>query len=241
MVEKLVNTLPEYYIPEETGYEWGMNKKIVHFIISARPYTDNERERERKHPDDDSNSSNVGLPENSIIFGATRKVRDNDADKVEDICREAIAIANERSVIPPSEFTPIDISYSEQCWIVVELDHRINWQFSRGDVACTQKVTNIGPESGDNFYLRHVCLGPDGEYYCHPTVVREECRVLFFGMAFRKKANKHEIPNPGGFPMNFRVEFYQDLGKESDRPCRILQIVLDPDVGNDGNEQIPPP
>lgn len=137
----------------------------------------------------------------------------------------AMDVAGQEGLIPSGRppKTPYDIGLDRQSWVLVELDSELkNWQFTPGFVGCTTKDA----ANGDDFGLRHV----------YPTsvepgpIARDGCRVLFFGMAKRKKGASRYF--------NLHVEFLQKNPNDPANPHR-LQVIFDPDVKNEGGFDVP--
>lgn len=123
--------------------------------------------------------------------------------------------------------SPFDITVSRPCWVVVELDAKIeNWQFATGERGVTTKA-----ESDRNCSLRHVY--DDGAQAAGERVSRDGCRVLYFGVVARDAAN---TPNCGEL-FNFHTEF---LMEEDDGHGHVVQkrlnVIFDPDVKNEGTK-----
>lgn len=131
--------------------------------------------------------------------------------------------------------TPLDFGVSKQTWVVIELDAAINWRFAQGVKACKSKEkdkdTHGDGKKGHNLLLRHVYDRRVEEKTDDGKIDAEPCRIIFFGVA-------HRGPKYAKHLFNFKVEFFQkDLKTGKDV---VLPLVLDPDVGNEGEDSIPP-
>lgn len=123
--------------------------------------------------------------------------------------------------------SPFDITVGRQCWVVVELDEKIeNWQFATGERGVTTKV-----ESDRNCSLRHVYA--NGAEQAGARIPRDGCRVLYFGVVAREAAN---TPHCGEL-FNFHTEF---LVEEPDEQGQLvkkrLNVIFDPDIKNEGTK-----
>jgi hypothetical protein len=127
--------------------------------------------------------------------------------------------------------SPLDISVTQQCWVVVELGASFNnWQFTVDDYGCTTKAK----PNDRNLGLVHVYNDKDDPLGDVGGVVREAgCRVLYFGVRERGRKNSTNSDNPDSDGFNFHIEFVQSNG--------TTRIIIDPDVKNDSdNNPIPP-
>lgn len=127
--------------------------------------------------------------------------------------------------------SPLDLhGIKDQCWVLIRLDPAVNWQFTVGEKPCTLKDEDL---KGSNISLRHVFAGDstvhDGE------VALDGCRTIFFGVVQRAKRTSSSTAGPASCFVNLNVEFLQS---DSDGPKR-LQIIVDPDVPNDGTDGFP--
>jgi hypothetical protein len=121
----------------------------------------------------------------------------------------------------PNEFmpSPLDLhGIDDQCWVLIRLDPAVNWQFTKGEKPCTLKKEDL---RGSNISLRHV-FAKDRKVY-EDEVLHDGCRTIFLGVVQRAG---HE-----SCAVNLNIEFVQ--GGER------LQIIVDPDVPNDGNDAFP--
>jgi hypothetical protein len=123
--------------------------------------------------------------------------------------------------------SPFDITVKRPCWVVVELDEKIeNWQFATGERGATTKA-----ESDNNCYLRHVY--DDGAQVAGKLIPRDGCRVLYFGVVARDAANTAN----GGELFNFHTEFLMEEDNGSGKPVKKrLNVIFDPDVKNEGTK-----
>lgn len=133
------------------------------------------------------------------------------------------------------ENSPFDIHIEEQCYVVLILDHDLNWQFTPN----SRGVTTKRFYGSDNFGLTFVIPnGPNSVKFSDPKKVRSvpisECRQLYFSAARRRPDCVPEIPgynSKQGF--NFHIEFFVE---ELDRR---LPTIFDPTVPNSGGASFP--
>jgi hypothetical protein len=158
-------------------------------------------------------------------------------DELVEYCKGLAINGTERQ--PLAIESPLDmVVRDDQCWLIIELDQAINWSFARDSRACTSKHGdpdhNAG-KKGHNLWLRHVYkTGAVLEKTTKDDAGADGCRVLFFGVAHRGHPRHNTTPH---HYFNLKIEFFQE---EANRML-FLPVVLDPDVGNDGHDEIPPP
>lgn len=136
-------------------------------------------------------------------------------------------VAANPTVIPHqmSEMTPYDINPTERCYLLLELDQSINWQYTPLGRGVTAKADAFDHE---NYGLRFV---PDrGRVQPAGALAPPCCHVLYFGLLRRKKVDG--IIERG---FNFEIEFYQT----SDGALRRLPTIFDPNVPNTGGSEFP--
>lgn len=119
--------------------------------------------------------------------------------------------------------TPFDINPTERCYVLLELDHRFNWEFSPGRLGVTPKEAGFDRENYGLTYANAEGLVEAGD----AAVVPDGCRVLYWAILWR---TAHE---PRGF--DFHVDFYQE---ERGRILR-MPTIFDPGVPNTGGAGIP--
>lgn len=118
--------------------------------------------------------------------------------------------------------TPFDIGINQQCYIIIELDRRHNWHFSKKFKAIAQKITNNnGHEDGDVFHVSSITRShfPD-------PLVSENCTIAYFGV--KSRGSPHEARE-----YDVRVRFNQDN--------YAVELNIDPDIPNTGAAPFPPP
>lgn len=116
-------------------------------------------------------------------------------------------------LIPPPG--PIDIVVEQACYVVIELDSAIDWQFRSGGAGVTAKADY----SDDNCELRHV--NADGTITVDAPG-KNGCRIIYFSVVRRQNG----VDDRQHF--NLHVEFPQAAGYNS------IEIIIDPDVPNNG-------
>ncbi len=116
--------------------------------------------------------------------------------------------------IHPVPVKPADIYVGCPCYVVIELDPALDWQFRKG----VPGIGLLGPHSADNAELRHVMgdgsiVGPEG-----PTA--DGCRMIYFKAGARREY-EHQT---------FRCMFERSA-KGTLEPDQV-----DPDIPNDGGK-----
>jgi len=242
-----------YVINPTTEYAWNP-KFIRHAVLTIDGRAAAVAREGPKDP-----TTNATLPISALVCTASFSDYTPPTD-FSAMCRFAVDIANGTSTAQPTASSTVDpasfdIPVYDQCWLVIELDGDINWRFAPVNatleaeianpslnVACTQKHNDRGPRRYDNFSLQHVCLQESGKYACSATISKgDDCRVIFFGVAYRRGSDPNQSPNPGSFSINLCVELYQDVDKTTQTPTRTIRLTIDPDVPNDGSNQFPNP
>lgn len=168
--------------------------------------------------------------------------------------------------LTPSK-TPYDINVTEQCYVILLLDPRINWRFTTGGRGVTTKAFHGTDNFGVRFATREK---PDSDEssvaYSNPSNhfgAPADCHVLYFAVARRR----HDaVPPQEGYSskqsFNFHMEFVwpealtvPGLPEESQAdaiitlgdevkiwkylPERTMPTVFDPDVPNSGGASFP--
>jgi hypothetical protein len=121
--------------------------------------------------------------------------------------------------------SPFDIIITKQCWVVIEIDSKIeNWQFAKENHGVTTKF-----DSGRDCYLRHVEGGDvqsAGEY-----IKGDGCRVLYFGVFSRDGKGAPDASEL----FNFHTEFLtRDIA--NGEITKRLNVIFDPDIKNEGTK-----
>lgn len=130
--------------------------------------------------------------------------------------------------------TPFDINPSEMCFLVMELDPLMNWEFTPGSLGVTTK--HIEPKDEDS-YLCYVTKDKvvkptDPEY---SQGIPKNCRVIYWSIHKRKY---HLGKISRGF--NFYVDFLQN-SKSPDGTIteHRMPTIFDPNVPNTGGSEFP--
>lgn len=127
--------------------------------------------------------------------------------------------------------TPWDINPQGQCYLVLELDSQINWEYGRGSRAVASKA--FYPEENANLVVvdaRGLLHGPADDL----VVPSPGCRVLYFHLVMRQPQ-----PPPNGTverSFNFIVDF---LFEDSSGRRVYLPTIFDPTVPNSGGASFP--
>ncbi|MFL5297948.1 MAG: nucleotide synthetase [Phenylobacterium sp.] len=217
-------------LPEATTFRWTGPKPVYHFLLTIRtsPVPQGRTPRDGETPQ-------------TVKFHAIRQDDpDHPSAKVKDfeaMCAYAKQLATSpRFTGRTAPLTPIDLNVDRQCWVLIELDRKINWRFSREYLACTTKEPEPpypdkphGLRSGYNLCLRYAYS--NGEVVRFPSEAKRNavCRFIFFGVVHRDQGV--------GQRFNLFVEFHQKDG----RVLKVLPTLLDPDVPNDGTNEFPSP
>lgn len=214
-------------IPETTTIRWEGKKPIRHFVFSLRQ---SKNKNIRKNH----------LPQHSLVLfkedhTPNPKVTANTAD---DVIPFAKSLAARTTPLPDKDAGPIDLPITEQCWVVLELEDDINWRFSSTQPAVTTKApeTPLAPNKiGLNANLRYVydddahtvvddpAKGPEGA----------NCRIVYFRVVGRAKDKVQG--------MNFVVELYPVADKNGVVVGKVIPLIIDPDVPNEGGPGYPSP
>jgi hypothetical protein len=123
------------------------------------------------------------------------------------------------------EVSPLDIAVDRPCWVVIEIDKRIeNWQFAQGERGLTTKS-----DSDRNCHLRHIEEGRVQQ--AGAPISGDGCRVLYFGVVAR---DGRGTPDASEL-FNFHTEFL--TGTRVDGKWQVekrLNVIFDPDIKNEG-------
>lgn len=156
----------------------------------------------------------------------------SESDTAEDLAGMSNYAASKVGTHVGSQFreSPLDIKVTQQCWLLIQLDPDKNWQFTPGQVPCTLKEEDL---YGRNIQLRHV-FSKNGKAI-KGAVSDGGCQTIFFGVVQRGPVEGEVKPDPGRCGINLNVEFVQLDGTVAKK----LQLIIDPDVPNDGGTTIP--
>lgn len=232
-----------YGIPEYTAVPWvHEHKPIRHYVLTVQSREDpkerRRREREKNHQGADDCEGNsvqdavVAL--RHLHFEARQRVNEDLVSGLGHMTDYA------RRYLPPElprgvGESPLDMGVEEQCWLLVQLDPAINWQFAKGEFPCTLKEPDL---TGRNMLLRHVY--DDKTDYSGP-VKEDGCKTMFFAVAQRDKKDTSEPYGAWRCFVNFNVEFIQTDNdpKTNEQKTTRLKLIIDPDVPNEGPDSIP--
>jgi hypothetical protein len=118
---------------------------------------------------------------------------------------------------------PYDIVVKEQCILILELDQRINWCFTRGSLGVTTKDFYSDHSFGVRFVDSTGTALPVGS-----KAPEKHSRILFFAIAERHADTRESF--------NFHIEFvWKNLIFDEFR----LPTIFDPDIPNTGSGSIP--
>jgi hypothetical protein len=110
---------------------------------------------------------------------------------------------------------PIDIYVRGPCYVVIELDPKLQWQFQPGKPAITAWVNNLD----DNGDLHHV-MSANGEILDGEGPDGDGCRIAYFGVNRRCRFEHQKfVCNVESGPPGFREP-----------------VTVDPDIPNDGGK-----
>ncbi|MFL5297949.1 MAG: nucleotide synthetase [Phenylobacterium sp.] len=213
-------------IPETTDIRWEGPKPIRHFVFALRQASNRRIEQ-------------MNLPQHSLVLFREEQTPNpaTRATTVEEAAAYAAALATAQKDYPRKDAGPIDLPITDQCWVVLELEKDINWRFSSTQPAVTTKAAETpldhdGVEkSGLNANLRYAY--PNGDVVADPEKgpAGFNCRVVFFRVVGRAKDERQA--------MNFVVELYTVV--EKGVAGKVIPLIIDPDVPNDGTTGFPSP
>lgn len=109
---------------------------------------------------------------------------------------------------------PADIYVGCPCYVVIELDPALDWQFRKG----VPGIEILGPHDKDNAELRHVM--PNGDIVGPQGPTRDGCRMLYFKATARREYEHQTLSCV--FENNVKGMFEPDQ--------------VDPDIPNDGGK-----
>jgi hypothetical protein len=125
--------------------------------------------------------------------------------------------------IPTTAHGALDQQVNNCCYLVLELDESVKWQFHETGVG----VTTLQDYGATNAQLRHRKKGTQG-YIPLPNVAPGPgCTLVYFSVVSRSAAGMQKF--------NFHVELIQA------QPDVPLAVVIDPNIGNNGPIPPPPP
>ncbi len=116
----------------------------------------------------------------------------------------------------------LDILVEHPCYVVVQLDTDSvkNWQFRTNDVGLTSKLDY----GRSNFGLRHV--NADANTPDQPS--DNGCAIIYFCVNHRQAKERQHF--------NLHVEFTGQDADANGTPTNSIQIIIDPDVPNNGGQ-----
>lgn len=123
----------------------------------------------------------------------------------------------EKNPKDPTTVRPIDIYVRRPCYVVIELDRNLSWQFAERKPGIVQK-SNAGSMDND---LHHVLS--DGQIVGPDKPGKAGCRILFFSVRTRGGGRDFEYV---GFVCN--IENYPKMPFEDP--------LVDPDIPNNGGK-----
>jgi hypothetical protein len=115
---------------------------------------------------------------------------------------------------------PLDLDIRRPSFVILELCKATNWQFRTDGPAVTTKQFIPGGNGG----LRHVTFN-SGKPVLDFNAPGNDCRVVCFAVLQREAYDMHG--------MNLHVEFVQP-------GPHAIDVIIDPDVGNNGGSIYPP-
>jgi hypothetical protein len=125
--------------------------------------------------------------------------------------------------------SPYDIEVESQCYLVLELDRKINWRFTPQ----AHGVTTKDYYGADNFGLTFI--EADGAFSTPNSdvvVKSDNCQILYFRIARRRPDEPAVQGNDSRQGFNFHIEFMWQDG-------RTMPMIFDPNVPNGGGASLP--
>lgn len=204
-------------------------KPIYHVVYKLRQASDASEQAD-------------GLPEKSIrLFKQDETPKPPKQSPGADVKAEAKKILDGGGDYADFGASKVHIDLDRQCWVIVELDPKTNWRFSRSMPGVTTKKSEsdpIWPANGTHgFNTELTYLFDDGTFSasCNPPEVpaHVDCHILFFKVMRRVE----------GVPcdMNFHVELYRrrEGGKPEGRAIDLVPLIIDPQVPEDPPQTFP--
>ena len=126
-------------------------------------------------------------------------------------------LAGNPATVPFSQAqTPPDLTVSKPCYVVVELDEALGWNFLPGSPA----IKTRDDHAADYCALMHV--DTSGGVTPGQAPLSPPCRVIYFAAVDPKPAQDHVDD-----PFNFYVQIDQ-------APGQPVTVIVDPDIKNTG-------
>ncbi|HYE45708.1 MAG TPA: hypothetical protein VEA44_08030 [Caulobacter sp.] len=152
-----------------------------------------------------------------------------------------------------TKISPYDFEFDQQCYLIIILDPRVNWQFMANGRGVTTKSYYGADNFGVSFVTRKLVKTGQDEHrvlvdFSDPNTcfgAPEGCKILLFGVARRRADTTPPVPGYNsrqGF--NFHIEFKWEARLDPIDPKKIipamrLPTIFDPDVPNSGGSSIP--
>lgn len=118
--------------------------------------------------------------------------------------------------------TPYDIPVKKQCFIILELDRKLKWRFTKGSPGVTTQEFH----GADNFGLvwrKGAAAGQFSDPAREPTITVDDCKVLYFRVG-RRRTDVQKL--------NFHIEFEWAPGK-------YIPLIFDPSIPDNGGASFP--
>lgn len=133
--------------------------------------------------------------------------------------------ANKLPYLDPLLYKPTDVGVTQQCYVIIELKQDRNWRFINTDGG----LTTDGAYHPANCTLRHVASDGSSAYKVYP----DDCRVVYFELVARDRASYPKANHK----FNYHIEMIN--GDILSARTYAIGVIVDPDIGNTGNQPIP--
>ena len=216
-------------------------KRIIHRVLTVRPsapfpgslgqndelkYEFDIRRLTQAAPDPDTDPPMGEGDEIATGSGALTP-----AQQVEQFIKYKIGKGSDFDSIPKAQPfvvdpTPYDIPVRQQCFVILELDRKLKWQFAKGSSGITTKDFH-GTDNFGMTFLKNK-LGSSvlqfSDPLTEPLITIDDCKLIYFRVGRRRGDNQL---------LNFHIEF--EWGDDR----KFIQLIFDPSLPNDGGASFP--
>ena len=118
--------------------------------------------------------------------------------------------------------TPYDVPVKKQCFIILELDRKLKWRFTKGSPGITMQEF-YGTDNFDMVYRKSTAAKSFSNPETERFIAVDDCKVLYFKVG-RRRSDVQKL--------NFHIEFQWDVGK-------FVPMIFDPNVPDSGGASFP--